>query len=111
MKTYKEFINENVNDDLWKNEMLLKNVAGLTIEELDNASKYGIRTAEQIYSLMTMKNQSVRDGIKKTLGVDEERFNKIKEIIKANLNPVIVEYIENYVPVEYSMGALEPKKD
>ena len=116
MKTYKEFINENIfvdengnkfNLDLWKNETMLVDIPEMKKEEIDNLTKIGYRSAEQLYSVMCMKNQ--KENILLTLDINESRFNEIIDIMKKSIHPEKVKEIENYIPVEYAMGAKRPE--
>lgn len=116
MKTYKEFVNENIfideigntfHEDLWKNEVMLSDIPELTKEEIDNISQ-SCRSAEQLYSLMCMKD--MKENVILTLGVNENRYDEIVQIMKKTIHPTKVKEIEDYIPVKYAMGAVRPPK-
>lgn len=119
MKTYKEFVNENnvfidengntFHLDLWKNEVKLTDIPELTKEELDNVGKIGYHSAEQLYSVMCMKNQ--KENVISALNINETRFDEIVQIMKKTIHPTKVKEIENYIPVKYAMGAKLPPKE
>jgi hypothetical protein len=117
LKNYKEFVNENIfydengnkfDLDLWQNETLLSDIPEMKKEELDNLNKIGYRSAEQLYSVMCMKN--LKEGILLTMDIDESRYDEIIQIMKKTIHPEKVKEIENYIPVEYAMGAKRPPK-
>ena len=50
----------------------------------------------------------MKENVILTLGVNENRYDEIVQIMKKIIHPTKVKEIEEYVPVQYAMGAKEP---